>query len=128
MIRNPPLVTGAAAYIKINGNTVYYPDGIDLYSRFCMKLLFRIVFTLFFFSVEKAAAQTTDEWIQGKDGNANPIVHQGWYLQGGYFPWPKHLQGVFRYDVYDPDEAKSKNLETSAGLLNNRLSLKNRYR
>src|SRR5664279_3682780 len=53
------------------------------------------------------------EWIQGKDGNANPIVHQGWYLQGSYFLWPKHLQGVFRYDVYDPNEAKSKNLETS---------------
>ncbi len=53
------------------------------------------------------------EWIQGKDGNTNPIVHQGWFLQGSYFLWPKHLQGVFRYDVYDPNEANSKNLETS---------------
>jgi hypothetical protein len=53
------------------------------------------------------------EWIQGKDGNANPIVHHGWYLQGSYFLWPKHLQGVFRYDVYNPNEAKPKDLEKS---------------
>ena len=48
------------------------------------------------------------EWIQGKEGNTNPIVHQGWYLQGSYFLWPKHLQGVFRYDTYDPDTGKLK--------------------
>jgi hypothetical protein len=53
------------------------------------------------------------EWIQGREGNSNPIVHQGWYLQGSYFLWPKHLQGVFRYDTYDANQAKSKNLETS---------------
>jgi phosphate-selective porin OprO/OprP len=53
------------------------------------------------------------EWIQGREGNSNPIVHQGWYLQGSYFLWPKHLQGVFRYDTYDPNTAKSKNTETS---------------
>ncbi len=53
------------------------------------------------------------EWIQGKEGNTNPIVHQGWYLQGSYFLWPKHLQGVFRYDTYDPDTGKSKDEETS---------------
>ena len=39
------------------------------------------------------------EWIQGKEGNSNPIIHHGWYLQGSYFLWPKHLQGVFRYDL-----------------------------
>jgi phosphate-selective porin OprO/OprP len=53
------------------------------------------------------------EWIQGKEGNTNPIVHQGWYLQGSYFLWPKHLQGVFRYDTYDPNTAKLKAEETS---------------
>jgi phosphate-selective porin OprO and OprP len=53
------------------------------------------------------------EWIQGKEGNFNPIVHQGWYLQGSYFLWPKHLQGVFRYDTYNPNLANSKVLETS---------------
>jgi phosphate-selective porin OprO and OprP len=53
------------------------------------------------------------EWIQGKEGNSNPIVHEGWYLQGSYFLWPKHLQGVFRYDTYNPNTAKSKLQETS---------------
>ena len=53
------------------------------------------------------------EWIQGKEGNSNPIVHQGWYLQGSYFLWPKHLQGVFRYDTYNSNESKSKDLETT---------------
>ncbi len=53
------------------------------------------------------------EWIQGKDGDNNQIEHQGWYLQGSYFLWPKHLQGVFRYDTYDPNSAKSKTQETS---------------
>jgi hypothetical protein len=53
------------------------------------------------------------EWIEGKEGNSDPIVHHGWYLQGSYFIWPKHLQGVFRYDTYNPNTAKSKDLETS---------------
>ncbi len=53
------------------------------------------------------------EWIEGKEGDANHTVHQGWYLQGSYFLWPKHLQGVFRYDTYDPNLAKSKEQETS---------------
>jgi phosphate-selective porin OprO and OprP len=53
------------------------------------------------------------EWIQGKEGNSNPIVHQGWYLQGSYFLWPKHLQCVFRYETYNPNTVQSKDLETS---------------
>jgi phosphate-selective porin OprO/OprP len=53
------------------------------------------------------------EWIQGKEGDKNPIEHQGWYLQGSYFLWPKHLQGVFRYDTYDPNTSKTKTTETS---------------
>jgi phosphate-selective porin OprO and OprP len=53
------------------------------------------------------------EWIEGKEGNSNPITHRGWYLQGSYFLWPKHLQGVFRYDTYDPNTTKAKSLETS---------------
>ena len=53
------------------------------------------------------------EWIQGKEGDTNPIVHQGWYMQGGYFLLPKRLQGVFRYDTYDPNTSKSKAQESS---------------
>ncbi len=53
------------------------------------------------------------EYIKGQEGNSNPKVHEGWYLQGSYFLWPKHLQGVFRYDTYNPDLALSKTVETS---------------
>jgi hypothetical protein len=53
------------------------------------------------------------EYIKGEDGNNNPIIHEGWYVQGSYFLWAKHLQGVFRYDVYDPNTIKSKTDLTS---------------
>ena len=47
------------------------------------------------------------EYIRGQEGNSNPIVHEGWYGQAGYFLIPKHLQGIFRYDWYDPNKAKT---------------------
>lgn len=43
------------------------------------------------------------EYISGKDGNTS---RNGWYLQGGYFFRPKRLQGVLKYDAYDPDTNK----------------------
>jgi phosphate-selective porin len=43
------------------------------------------------------------EFIKGLDGNSNPIEHEGWYGQASYFFWPRHLQGVFRYDAYNAD-------------------------
>lgn len=48
------------------------------------------------------------EYIRGKDGNTNPIIHEGWYALASYFIWPKHLQGVFRYDSYTPDVLSNK--------------------
>jgi phosphate-selective porin OprO/OprP len=65
------------------------------------------------FAVTYHLLSVKGEWIQGKEGNSNPIVHEGWYLQGCYFLWPKHLQAVLRYDTYDPDKTKPKALETS---------------
>jgi phosphate-selective porin OprO/OprP len=53
------------------------------------------------------------EYIHGQDGTTNlktgtsATLHQGWYGQVGYFILPRHLQGVFRYDWYDPNTAKS---------------------
>ncbi len=53
------------------------------------------------------------EFIHGQDGatdlksGAKATLHQGWYGQIGYFILPRHLQGVFRYDWYDPNTAKS---------------------
>jgi phosphate-selective porin OprO and OprP len=53
------------------------------------------------------------EYIHGQDGRANvktgaiATTHQGAYGQIGYYILPRHLQGVFRYDWYDPNTAKS---------------------
>jgi phosphate-selective porin OprO/OprP len=47
------------------------------------------------------------EYLQGQEGNHHPIVHEGWYAQASYFILPKYLQGVFRYDTYNPNTAKS---------------------
>jgi phosphate-selective porin OprO/OprP len=53
------------------------------------------------------------EYIHGQDGRANlktgtvATNHQGAYGQIGYYILPRHLQGVFRYDWYDPNTAKN---------------------
>jgi phosphate-selective porin OprO and OprP len=52
------------------------------------------------------ALSVKGEYIRGQEGNSNPIVHQGWYGQAGYFVVPKHLQALFRYDWYDSNLAK----------------------
>jgi phosphate-selective porin OprO/OprP len=48
------------------------------------------------------------EYIKGWEGNIDPIVHEGWYALASYFFWPKHLQGIFRYERYDPDKLHAK--------------------
>jgi phosphate-selective porin OprO/OprP len=53
------------------------------------------------------ALSVKSEYIQGQEGDHNPIVHEGWYAQASYFIVPKYLQGVFRYDTYNPNTAKS---------------------
>ncbi|HXB43416.1 MAG TPA: porin [Puia sp.] len=65
------------------------------------------------FALNYSLLSVKGEYIKGREGNSNPIVHEGWYLQGSYFFWPKHLQGVFRYDTYNPNVALSKTVETS---------------
>ena len=40
------------------------------------------------------------EYISGDDGTTNK---DGWYAQAGYFIIPKKLQGVFKFDTYNPD-------------------------
>lgn len=52
------------------------------------------------------------EYIHGQEGNSNVktgtagYAHQGWYGQAGYFILPHQLQGVFRYDWYDPNTSQ----------------------
>ncbi|MDI6783249.1 MAG: porin [bacterium] len=44
------------------------------------------------------------EYIAGKDGTTKK---DGWYLLGGYYVIPKKVQGVVKYDSYDPDTEAS---------------------
>jgi len=53
------------------------------------------------------------EYIKGQEGDHNPIKQEGWYTQASYFLWAKHLQGVFRYDVYNPNSFLLKSSATS---------------
>lgn len=41
------------------------------------------------------------EYIKGEDGSTEK---SGWYLQAGYFVMPKRLQGVFKFDRFDPND------------------------
>lgn len=41
------------------------------------------------------------EYIQGKDAS---IKKNGWYAQATYFLIPKKLQGVFKFDTFDPNK------------------------
>ena len=56
------------------------------------------------------------EYIKGQEGvgvanknTGNPGItnHDGWFAQAGYFFIPRHLEGLFRYDWYDPNTAKT---------------------
>ena len=56
------------------------------------------------------------EYIKGQEGSGvankntgNPglTTHDGWFAQAGYFVIPRHLEGFFRYDWYDPNTAKT---------------------
>jgi hypothetical protein len=41
------------------------------------------------------------EYILGEDGSKEK---EGWYLQAGYFIVPSRLQGVLKFDTFDPDK------------------------
>jgi len=45
------------------------------------------------------------EYIKGNDGVTKK---NEWYLQAGYFFIPKKLQGILKYDTYDPNKKASK--------------------
>jgi phosphate-selective porin OprO and OprP len=50
------------------------------------------------------------EYISGKDGKTS---RAGWYLQSGYFIIPQKLQGLVKYDVYDPNTSSPDNISTN---------------
>lgn len=45
------------------------------------------------------------EYIRGEDGSKDK---DGWYLQAGYFIIPRQLQGIIKFDTFDPDRSVSK--------------------
>lgn len=47
------------------------------------------------------------EYIRGQEGAHHPTKHEGWYGQAAYFFLPKQLEGIVRYDCYDPNTAKT---------------------
>lgn len=63
--------------------------------------------------LELNALSIKGEYIRGQEGTSNSkigtsaTIHEGWYGQVGYFILRHHLQGVFRYDWYDPSTAKA---------------------
>lgn len=52
------------------------------------------------FAYVKDLISLRGEYIQGVD---DTIKKNGWYLQAGYFLIPKTLQGVFKFDTFDPN-------------------------
>lgn len=52
------------------------------------------------FSRQRDPLSLKGEFISGKDGT---VRKTGWYLQSGYFFVPGKVQGVLKYDVYDPN-------------------------
>jgi len=50
------------------------------------------------------------EYIQGRDAKTD---RSGWYAQAGYYFVPKKFQALLKYDTYDPDLDKPKNISTN---------------
>jgi phosphate-selective porin OprO and OprP len=50
------------------------------------------------------------EYIQGTDAKTD---RSGWYAQAGYYFIPKKFQVIIKYDSYDPDLDKDKNISTN---------------
>jgi len=51
----------------------------------------------------------TTEYMKGKDGSTEKA---GWYIQAGCFLFSKNVQGIVRYDTYDPDMNISNSIST----------------
>lgn len=50
------------------------------------------------------------EYIAGKDGKTD---RAGWYVQSGYLIIPQKLQGLIKYDMYDPNTSSADNISTN---------------
>src|SRR5579863_6979669 len=96
-------------FLSLGGS---YYDGFDRFTGTSAKDQLRTRWGLDA-DLELNALSVKADYIHGQDGTTNlktgtsATLHQGWYGQVGYFILPRHLQGVFRYDWYDPNTAKN---------------------
>jgi phosphate-selective porin OprO/OprP len=103
------LVLHPLRFLSLGGS---YYDGFDRFTGTPTKDQLRTRWGLEA-DLELNALSVKGEYIHGQDGNNNlktgtvATLHQGWYGQVGYFIVPRHLQGVFRYDWYDPITTKT---------------------
>lgn len=103
------LVLHPLRFLNLGGS---YYDGFDRFSGNPAKDQLRTRWGLEA-DLELNALSVKGEYIHGQDGSTNlktgtvATRHQGWYGQAGYFFIPRHLQGIFRYDSYDSNLAKS---------------------
>lgn len=103
------LVLHPLRFLNIGGS---YYDGFDRFTGTPTKDQLRTRWGLDA-DLELNSLSIKADYIHGQDGTTNlktgstATLHQGWYGQVGYFILPRHLQGVFRYDWYDPNTAKS---------------------
>jgi phosphate-selective porin OprO/OprP len=103
------LVLHPLRFLSLGGS---YYDGFDRFTGTLTKDQLRTRWGLEA-DLELNNLSVKSEYIHGQDGSTNlktgatATLHQGWYGQVGYFILPRHLQGVFRYDWYDPNTAKS---------------------
>jgi phosphate-selective porin OprO/OprP len=103
------LVLHPLRFLSLGGS---YYDGFDRFTGTTTKDQLRTRWGLEA-DLELNNLSLKSEYIHGQDGSSNSktgavaTLHQGWYGQVGYFILPRHLQGVFRYDWYDPNTAKT---------------------
>src|SRR5580658_602095 len=103
------LVLHPLRFLSLGGS---YYDGFDRFTGTPTKDQLRTRYGLEA-DLELNNLSVKSEYIHGQDGTTNlktgatATLHQGWYGQVGYFILPRHLQGVFRYDWYDPNTAKT---------------------
>jgi hypothetical protein len=103
------LVLHPLRFLSLGGS---YYDGYDRFTGTPTKDQLRTRWGLEA-DLEWNALSIKGEYIHGQEGSNNlktgtvATAHEGWYGQAGYFIIPKHLQGIFRYDWYDSNLAKS---------------------
>jgi len=97
------LVVHPLKWINIGGS---YYDGYDRFTSNLNKDQLRTRW-----GTEVALVQdrwsVKGEYIRGQEGAHHPTKHEGWYGQAAYFFLPKQLEGIVRYDWYDPNTAKT---------------------